>query len=451
MSTQKITSRNIAARIFSGGVGNVDPNFSSVSLLLFGEGSNGANNLTFNDSSPNNLSVSVVGTPGQGSFSPFPPSAGVSEYFTSRNGGSIYFNGSTDYLVPPTSAVFAFGTGDFTVEMWLRPSASGTYGVFATGSGSTTNPYIYINGTTPTLFYNGTGVATGPALTVGAWNHVAVVRNATTYKVFTNGVAGTPVTLADSLTAAGAIVVGASSAATQLFAGHMSDFRVVKGTALYSSNFSVPTAPLGAVTNTQLLLSATNAAIYDSAAKNDLVTRGNTASMVAISKFGGSSIYFDGAGDYLSVPSSASLGLGTGDFTVEMWVYPTRNSGNEVFIDLRTSDTAMAFNIGKDAAGAVRTYDGTTIRTGGTMGLNAWHHVAWVRIGSTNTIYLNGSSVSTFTNAFDAGAARPATIGSNVLTSAENYQGYIDNLRITKGVGRYPAGFTPSAETFPSK
>jgi len=175
---------------------------------------------------------------------------------------------------------------------------------------------------------------------------------------------------------------------------------------------------------------------------------GNAKISTAQSKFGGSSAYFDGSGDGISAPSLSVFGLGTQNFTIEFWMYPTRNVGNEVCVDLRTSDGSTPLLIGKSSAGAVRCYDGTTVRTGGTLTLNAWQHIAWCRSGNSHNVYLDGTSVINFTSSFDAGSNRPLTIGTNVLTSAENYQGYLDELRISKGVARYTASFTPPSAAF---
>lgn len=179
-----------------------------------------------------------------------------------------------------------------------------------------------------------------------------------------------------------------------------------------------------------------------------VTANGNAQIKTDQSKFGGASGYFDGSGDYLSIASNAAFGFGTDAFTVEFWLYPTRNSGDEDVVDSRTSDTGMALLIGKSGAGAVRCYDGTTVRTGGTLTLNTWQHVAWSRSGSSNIVFLGGTSVISFSNAFDAGTARPLTIGANVSTGFENYQGYVDDLRITKGAARYTTNFTPPAAAF---
>jgi len=171
-----------------------------------------------------------------------------------------------------------------------------------------------------------------------------------------------------------------------------------------------------------------------------VTANGNATQSTTESKFGGKSAYFDGSGDYLSISSNSAFGFGTGDFTVEYWHFPIENVADETVIDFRISnggvESGKMFLMGKSSAGAVRTYDGSSVRTGGSMTLNAWNHVAWVRSGGTNTVYLDGASVISFSNGADMGASRPVTIGALVDPTQEPTKGYIDDLRITKGVAR---------------
>lgn len=176
---------------------------------------------------------------------------------------------------------------------------------------------------------------------------------------------------------------------------------------------------------------------------------GNARISTEQSRFGSSSIYFDGSSDGVKYSAMGEFGLGTGDFTIEFWVYPTRNSGNECFIDGRTADAQGPY-IGKDGTGKIRTYDGGTIRTGGSLSLNAWSHVAWVRQNGLNAISVNGEHVITFQNAFNAGTSRSITLGNVWSLNGDNFQGYLDEIRVTKGIALYPVtGFTPPAEAFP--
>jgi hypothetical protein len=176
---------------------------------------------------------------------------------------------------------------------------------------------------------------------------------------------------------------------------------------------------------------------------------GNAQISTAKAKFGGSSLYFDGSGDSVKYPSNVDFAFGTGDFTIEFWVYPTRNSGNECFIDGRTADAQGPY-IGKDGTGKIRTYDGSTVRTGGSLSLNVWSHVAWVRHNGFNVISVNGEQVITFQNAFNAGPSRGITLGNVWSLNGDYYQGYLDEIRVTKGIAIYPInGFSLTTEAFP--
>lgn len=182
---------------------------------------------------------------------------------------------------------------------------------------------------------------------------------------------------------------------------------------------------------------------YSGSPKNVSVF-GDTEISTAQSKYYGSSAIFDGSGDYLTVASSADFGFGTGNFTVEYWVRPALSGDtNQVVIDARASNSTTPWLIGHTTGGAIRYYDGATVRTGGAMSANTWNHVAWSRSSNVNRIYLNGSQVSTYTSTQNFGSSNGLTIGSNVLTTVERFNGYISDIRITKGVARYTANFTP--------
>jgi hypothetical protein len=116
-----------------------------------------------------------------------------------------------------------------------------------------------------------------------------------------------------------------SNNTTRYWNGYISGFRAVPNTAVYTSAFVPPTAPPTAITNTQLLLNFTNAGIVDSTAKNVLETVGNAQISTAVSKFGGSSMYFDGTGDYLFSPVSQNFSF-PGDFTIEGWMNTSTTS-----------------------------------------------------------------------------------------------------------------------------
>jgi hypothetical protein len=209
------------------------------------------------------------------------------------------------------------------------------------------------------------------------------------------------------------------------------------------TTITIPTAP-SSPTGSNFCLNFTNAGIIDNTAKNVLETVGNAQISTVQSKWGGSSMAFDGNGDYLDARLGPVQVLG-GDFTVEMWVYPTTITGsNRTFLWLENGVNSAAFfmygatgYVGLDISN-VATYNlGSTAIT-----TNSWQHLAFVRSGSTLTAYINGTSVGTATVTASLGSSGIMRIGAgaNAITP---YFGYIDDFRITKGVARYVANFTP--------
>lgn len=168
-------------------------------------------------------------------------SAQISTAQSKFGGGSISFNGTNSYLFSAASQVIALGGGDWTVEAWVYPTASAVQGIISFGSGATVQPYFYLNGTTPTILWNSINVATGPAVTLNTWNHVAFTRSGSTIRVFTNGTSGTAVSPYTDVFTSGGTNIGSSSLAAQLLSGYLDDLRVTKGYARYTSNFTPPT------------------------------------------------------------------------------------------------------------------------------------------------------------------------------------------------------------------
>ena len=228
----------------------------------------------------------------------------------------------------------------------------------------------------------------------------------------------------------------------------MSGLRIVKGTAVYTAAFTPPTSPPSAITNTQLLCNFTNAGITDATAKNDLETVGNAQISNGAAKWGSTSMYFDGTGDWLLLPSSQQLVLGSGDFTVEFWVNSSSFSSTPVYIDFRnTNGSATGLVIYATTGGAPVVFINSAIITGSSsMATGSFYHLAVVRYGSTITCYLNGSSIGTATNTTNLTDSK-LTVGSAV-SNTNTVTGYIQDLRITKGIARYTANFTPPTAAF---
>jgi hypothetical protein len=210
-----------------------------------------------------------------------------------------------------------------------------------------------------------------------------------------------------------------------------------------------------AITNTSLLLNFTHAGIYDAAMLNNLETVGDTKISTTQSKFGGSSMFFDGTGDYLVTQSNSIFTFGTGDLTLECWIYQTATSTSTyrvIFGDNVYGSTGgytlysynNALNLWKGGSGGVE-----VIAPAGTITLNAWNHVAWTRSGSSNRLFINGTQVGATTTDATNYTSTISYIGASQAGTFP-FVGYIDDLRITKGLARYTANFTPPTAALPT-
>jgi hypothetical protein len=426
-------------------------------------------NNRFIDNSTNAFAITRNGDVSVQRFSPFSPTGA---YSASAIGGSGYFDGTGDYLTLPTGNLL-LSNSDFSFEAWvyLTAAPSTAAGIFygqgdgASVSGSSYG-FLVASATTSDVYVGGTtyGV-TSPNPSLNTWTHVAYVRTGGAFSTYLNGTrVGTRSDLSTSSVNNGsttnAPTIGAVNAGgTYRITGYISNARAIIGSGGYnaaSATITVPTAPLTAITNTQLLLNFTNAGIIDNAMMNDLETVGNAQISTAQSKFGGSSMLFDETGDYLTVPVSTNMSLGTGDFTIECWVrFAVTPVGNGQGI-YQLSNGYLNSQVRGPGLGAENStgewtiYHGTTFTqsTGNVPAINTWYHTAIVRSSGTTKLYVDGTSiisVADTTNYTDQYFVIGGWFSTGFL-----FNGYIDDLRITKGVARYTATFTPPAAAFPT-
>lgn len=402
----------------------------------------------FKENSSNGYQFTISGTPTVQPFSPFAPSG---PYSASSVGGSIYVNGSTDWLNVASGNILNLNSSsNWTIEVWVYPtSAFSGYQQIICGTGISLGSY----GGTPYITNNSGGMWHGSTFVQYQWHHLALVNVANTSQTFyMNGVAlqgGS----ATSFTATNTSI-GSNYNGTQLWTGYISGVRVVNGTALYNgSTYTVPTSPPTAITNTTLLVSGTNAGIYDHTTKNDLVTFGSAQISTAQSKFGGSSISFDGTNSYLRSFSAHTSNFGTADFTVEYYIYTNTHKNYNVHFDCRSGSTTSTtgFCTGSDSAGHFYLYcNGFLILTSNTYSTGTWYHLAFVRSNGTVKCYVNGTNdgtVSLSNNFTDA----LCVVGVSFVDQLQWLNGYIDELRVTRGIARYTTNFTPAAAAFQNK
>ena len=194
--------------------------------------------------------------------------------------------------------------------------------------------------------------------------------------------------------------------------------------------------------------------ITDNSKNNLTVTATNGAFIsTAQSKFGGSSVFFDGTDDYVTTPNNSVFDFGTDDFTIEMWVNFANVTSTWQAIISRAYGIAGGWRLYKnDANNQLRWYSQTTpvvLTTASTLSNNTWSHIAVVRNNGIITIYIDGTSRGSAASSTNYNPGSYAIeIGRGVVTSTYPMTGYIDELRITNGYARYTGNFTPSTTAF---
>jgi hypothetical protein len=435
--------------------GAADEFFNYVTLLLHGDGTNGAQNNTFLDSSTNNFTITRNGNTTQGTFSPF-----------SQTGWSNYFGGG--YLTAPNSIWTGLSSASaWTIEAWIYRTANapnsrgkiigmdGDNITNATTFGVTNSGALYIGDDGANNF---TPVST-PTSTIAfnTWYHVVAVKSGTTVYLFVNGAVITSATRSTTnFPDVATLTIGNRGAQDTGFIGYISNLRVVNGTAVYTSAFTPPTAPLTAITNTSLLTCQSNR-FRDASTNNFAITVNGDTSVQAFSPFAptaaysaatvGGSGYFDGSGDYLTAASNAAFALPS-DFTWEAWVYRTTTSDDTIY-STNVNDGFIVHIISNKAV--VRQFGvANLITSSADIATNTWTHIAVSRSGTTLSLWINGSrsngGTATNSTSFAQGGL---LIGINDI-STNLLEGYLSNLRLVKGSAVYdPTQTTITVPTTP--
>jgi len=335
--------------------------------------------------------------------------AAVSAVQSKFGGSSIAFDGTGDYLSIATDTDFGFGTGDFTIEGWFWKNTASGMVLFDTRTSASSQFSVYVEALgagSLRLFINGSYVLTSSnAVSTGAWVHVALCKSSGTTRFFINGVVSTN-TYADSNNygTSKPIVIGASWVGLNDWAGYIDDFRVTKGLARYTTTFTPTTTAFVNDFNTKLLIHGDSTIVDDAG--------GGTAT----------------------------------DFTIEGWIYPTVGSAYQSIFDFRSTAIEKSIYLAINTSNQLYLYvNGViTITTAATVSLSAWTHVALVRRNASTKIYINGTqSGSSWADITDYGTTKPLRIGAD-YSGAYGFTGYIDDVKISKGVARYTATFTAS-------
>lgn len=187
---------------------------------------------------------------------------------------------------------------------------------------------------------------------------------------------------------------------------------------------------------------------------------GNTQVVASPSEYGFGSASFDGNGDYITAPANAAYAFGTGDFTVEGWIYLNSYGGGGysnlagTIVDTQNAGgDPFAYIVLTTTTGNLIVWRGGNVLTStGTIPLNTWTFFTVVRASGTLTIYLNGAFDSSTAFTFNL-TSSSMTIGATIDGRAANtylkFDGYMNDLRISK-IAQYTSAFTPPVAPFPS-
>jgi hypothetical protein len=449
-----LTNQLQAAAGASTGVAS-DADFENTVLLLHGDGTNGAQNNTFVDSSTNNFTITRNGNTTQGTFSPFSKPDGA---------WGNYFDGSGDYLTLASNAALSVGSSDFTLESWIystsfaaaqiiwlkRPTAAArgillntdiTTGIVRFRAGDSSGPSYTWD----------VEIASSSGIALNTWTHIAVTRSGSTWTLYVNGTSAATTTSSFTVDdASGTAYIGSVESGGSFVSGYLSNIRLVKGSVVYSGNFTPPTAPLTAITNTSLLTCQSNRFI-DNSSNAFAITRNGDVKVTPFSPFpittayspsvNGGAGYFDGTGDTLT-SATVSTSIGTGDYCLEAWVYVVASGSFSTFIQLNNSAGYPIFL--QTNAGTARFLDfqnpGTNFNiSGGTVRTASWNHIVGTRQSGTMRIFVNGVLVANVGSInFNYGTA--GTISTGPSTAQ-----YTSDLRVT--IGSVPTDYQTSSTT----
>lgn len=208
---------------------------------------------------------------------------------------SVYIPSSGSRISIPNVAALQMGTGDFTYEYWIKPT---TYNPNGNGYGTHIARGSIVgelaiawmgsqDGIIRVLQNYGVILTASQAISLNVWTHVALVRSGTTLTLYQNGVSVGSVTDTANYAAGAATVIGGEGNDWTMTGTTFSGIRIVKGTAVYTSNFTPPTSQLSAISGTSFLLGidSTSGAIKDTSSNNLTITSVGAAELSYINPF----------------------------------------------------------------------------------------------------------------------------------------------------------------------
>jgi len=449
-------SAMIAAAFAGGGAAVSDPYFEYTTLLLPGNGTNGAQNNTFLDASTNNFTITRNGNTTQGTFSPF-----------SQTGWGNYFNGSS-YLSAGTT-LFNYTTGNastttFTIEAFVYLTSYQTAANIYHSPSIISKGDVYlnlgVNGSGNLIFYHYDGtvrsITGSTVIPLNTWTYVAVTVTGGTATIYVNGSSvgsGTWYGIQSAGQNTTSLIGRASTNASSLyFNGYMSNLRV----STVARTITTPTVAYTNDANTALLTAQSNRFVDNSSSPITLTLTGspsvqafspfNPSASWSAATYGGSG-YFDDSNDYLSYnTSNSNFAIGaTDNFCVEAWVYYTSSPNYEGFFQADYSAGLsnclwFGYNSGTLTLGRHASTNFATYTVTFTQG--QWYHVVGVRQAGNVALFLNGTRVANSSSNTDTTTQNGFAVG--VVYPSGYFGGYFGGTRFVRAASGTSMPYDPT-------
>ena len=379
------------------------------------------------------------------------------EYSATDHGGSVYFDGTTDYIEHQGGFTLPTGTNaNWTIECWVNlDQVNLNQGILRVSSteanGNNDDIYFseqsgYIN-----TACKGGAIASTTAnykMNANTWHHIAMVKNSGTVYLYNNGVYCGSVSDSNDYSGNYYVYGGLYYSSSYCFAGYLSDFKI-SNSAIYTtgtSNFTPPTAPLSS-SGASLHIKGTDASIIDKSQSRNIFNISNITSTTQTKFANTRSIYFDGS---TSVNLNETLIFPTTNtpFTGELWFYPTNVAGAGRLIGQADSPNSGRLTLNLETDGRIRLYwnGANDLYSTNSISDNQWHHIAFVRKNNGYlAVYVNGTETELAQDNNNRSVDSSLTrIGSSGPSYFPSYiQGYIQDVRLTNGLARYTTNFTP--------
>lgn len=370
---------------------------------------------------------------------------------------ALYLPGTNDYVKLSNSTDFNFGTNNFTIECWVRftnLSTGDPHNLFAYATAGGSVQFYITDAGAIGVWAETSAISLGSgSISLNTWYHVAIVRNGNTWIGYLDGTITGSVSDSRSLgnpNHANGIMIGAEvTAPSQWFNGYIDEFRI-SSIARWTSNFT-PSSTAYTTDGNTLFLSHCDGL-------DDAILIADTEVSNVQKKFGTHSLYFPGT--YNSYVTSfnhneTDFTFSNNDFTIDWWEYRTATNGCTIATPSNYTYPALLLNydngnvyISSDNAN----WDIASGKTFGSVSLNTWVHYAITRNGNTFRTFKNGIKQDEWTSSLSL-AAMPTGyqlgVGSH-LPSPRWFAGYIDEIRISKGIARWTSDFTPESSPYTS-